>query len=526
MTALESAPGAEDARSVDRVQVLLLGRFAVSVGDRAVPDAAWRQRRARDLVKLLALAPGHRLHREQAIEALWPELAPAAGAANLHKAAHYARTALGARGAVVLQAEQVRLWPDAPVEVDAERFAAAAEAALRTGDADGCARAAALYAGELLPEDRYESWVQEPRERLRLRYLELLRRAGLWDRVVAEEPTDEPAHQALMRGHLAAGNARAALSQFHVLQATLARELGVAPSPESLELYQQIARAPLRNSPVRYVRRDGVSIAYQLVAGGPRDLLLIPGWISHLALDWEEPRWLAWCERVTSFARLIRFDKRGTGLSDRPPGVLPLEERMEDARAVLAAAGVRRAHVLGWSEGAALAVLLAVTHPELVRSLVLYGTQACYRAAPDYRWGVTREDAERDAAFIERTWGEGNLTGTFAPGADEAFAARWEAYCRAGASPATAAQLYLACASSDVRPLLGRIRVPTLVLHRRGDRANPVEAGRDLAARIPGARLVELDGEDHLLWAGDPRALCREIERFVTAGKVPGSSAS
>jgi pimeloyl-ACP methyl ester carboxylesterase len=139
---------------------------------------------------------------------------------------------------------------------------------------------------------------------------------------------------------------------------------------------------------------------------------------------------------------------------------------------------------------------------------------------------VASEEAERDAAWIERTWGEGNLTETFAPSADEAFAARWEAYCRAGASPATAAQLYLACASSDVRPLLDRLRVPTLVLHRRGDRANPVEAGRDLATRIPGARFVELDGEDHLLWAGDPQALCQEIERFVTAGKVPGRPAS
>jgi DNA-binding SARP family transcriptional activator/pimeloyl-ACP methyl ester carboxylesterase len=521
---------------VDRVQVQLLGRFAVRVGERGVPDAAWRQRRARDLVKLLALAPGHRLHREQAIDALWPELAPEAGAANLHKAAHYARTALGGRDAVVLRAEQVRLWPGAPVEVDAERFEAEAEAALRAGHAHECARAAAGYAGELLPEDRYDQWVQQPRERLRRLYLDLLRGAELWERVVAEEPTDEAACRALMRRQLAAGNARAALSQFHLLRAALARELGVAPSAESLELYQELARAPLRVSPVRYVRRGAVNTAYQVVAGGPRDLLLVPGWISHLALDWEEPRWLEWCERVTSFARLIRFDKRGTGLSDRPAGPLPLEERMEDARAVLGAAGVERAHVMGWSEGAALAVLLAVTHPERVRSLVLYGTQACYRTAPDYPWGVAREEAERDAAWIERTWGEGNLAETFAPSADEGFAARWEAYCRAGASPATAAQLYLACASSDVRPLLGRIRVPTLVLHRRGDRANPVEAGRDLAARIPGARFVELDGEDHLLWAGDLQPLCQAIERFVTAhderprslerGKVLGSAAS
>jgi DNA-binding SARP family transcriptional activator/pimeloyl-ACP methyl ester carboxylesterase len=519
-----SACRAEDSQTMDRVQVLLLGRFEVCVGEHPVPAAAWRQRRARDLVKLLALAPDHRLHRERAIDALWAELPPEAGAANLYKAAHHARAAMGSREAIVLLGGQVRLWPGTSVEVDAERFAATAEAALRTGSTDGCARAAAEYDGELLPEDRYEQWVQEPRERLRLLYLELLRGAGLWDRLVAEEPTDESAHQALMRGHLAAGNARAALSQFHVLRATLARELGVAPSPESLELYQRTARAPLRNSPVRYVRRDDVSIAYQPVAGGPRDLLLVPGWISHLALDWEEPRWLEWCERVTSFARLIRFDKRGTGLSDRPSGEQPFEERMEDARAVLDAAGVERAHVMGWSEGGALAVLLAVTYPERVRSLILYGTQACYRKGPSYRWGSTREEAERDASTIEETWGEGNLAEIFTSGADEAFGARWEAYCRAGASPATAAQLYRSCASSDVRPLLGRLRVPTLVLHRHGDLANPVEAGRDLAARIPGAQFVELDGEDHLLWLGDPQPLCQAIERFVTAYDDPPRS--
>jgi eukaryotic-like serine/threonine-protein kinase len=119
--------------------------------------------------------------------------------------------------------------------------------------------------------------------------------------------------------------------------------------------------------------------------------------------------------------------------------------------------------------------------------------------------------------MIEETWGEGNLAEIFTSGADKAFDARWEAYCRAGASPATAAQLYRACASSDVRPLLGRLRIPTLVLHRRGDLANPIEAGRDLAARIPGARFVELDGEDHLLWLGDLQPLCQAIERFVTA---------
>lgn len=149
-----------------------------------------------------------------------------------------------------------------------------------------------------------------------------------------------------------------------------------------------------------------MSIAYQVVGEGAHDLLMIPGWISHLGLDWEEPTWVRWCERMTVFARLVRFDKRGTGLSDRPPGVPTLETRMEDARAVLDAVGLERAHVMGWSEGDPLAVLLAAAHPERVQSLVLYGTQACFAPKQDYPWGFERTDPGEISAAIEEAWGD------------------------------------------------------------------------------------------------------------------------
>jgi class 3 adenylate cyclase len=272
--------------------------------------------------------------------------------------------------------------------------------------------------------------------------------------------------------------------------------------------------------PIRYVRNGDVSIAYQIVGDTPIDIVMIPGWISHLAMDWEEPTWLRWCDRMTTFARLIRFDKRGTGLSDRPPGVATLEERMEDARTVMDAAGLERAHVLGWSEGGPLGLLLAVTYPERVQSLVLYGTQACFRRTEDYPWGMEPATREERLSFIEKEWGQLAFAQRFAPHGDDRFAHQWAAYQRAGASPSTAAALAKANSEIDIRPLLPSVRVPTLVISRRGDPIGPPEAGRYMADRIPGSRFVELIG-DHVMWLGDIESLCGEIEEFIT-GLRPG----
>jgi DNA-binding SARP family transcriptional activator/pimeloyl-ACP methyl ester carboxylesterase len=504
----------EHPSSVTRVEIRLLGGFGVSVDGRRVPPQAWQHRRASDLVKLLALAPTHRLHREQVMDALWPDLLPGAGSANVRKAAHYARAALGSKDAVVLRQDHVHLWPDAELGVDAERFETEGHLALRAGDAEACAAVAAGYTGELLPDQRYEEWAGERRRDLGVLYLQLLRRAGLWEQVVAEEPTDEPAHRALIRMYADAGNRSGALEQYHRLRGALA-ELGLRPTEETQALYREIAHAPPAASPIAYVETDGVNVAYQLVEGGPADLLMIPGWISHLALDWEEPYWVRWCERMTGFARLIRFDKRGTGLSDRPPGVQALEERMEDAHAVLDAVGVERAHVLGWSEGGPLAMLLAATHPERVLSLVLYGTQACFRREADYPWGATDEKRETFSAAVAREWGELAFASHFAPGGDDQFVRRWATYQRAGASPSSAAELNRMNLSIDARSLLPEIQVPTLALSRRGDPIAPSEAGRYIAEHVEDARFVALEGEDHIMWLGDSEALCAEIEGFV-----------
>jgi DNA-binding SARP family transcriptional activator len=212
--------------TIRSLELRLLGGFDISVDGNPLPPDAFKHGRARDLVKLLALAPGHRLARERAVEELWPQLGADAGLANLHKASHHARRALGHAAAVVLSSGHVALAPDAHVETDVEHFKA-------TGDPD-------LYAGELLPDDRYASWVQEPREQLHLSYLESLRRAGRWAQLAAEEPTDEPAQRAVMRERIAAGDRAGALQAYERLRAGLA-ELGLQPGTETLALHGQIA---------------------------------------------------------------------------------------------------------------------------------------------------------------------------------------------------------------------------------------------------------------------------------------------
>jgi DNA-binding SARP family transcriptional activator len=228
-----------DGEAPGSVSIRLMGGFGVSVGGRDVADGDWPGRRAAELVQLLALAQRHRLPREEVVEALWPRLDAAAGAANLRKAAHHARHALARADAVVLQGGQVQLCPDGPIETDVERFERLADAALARGAADACAAAAQAWGGELLPGARYEPWTAGARTRLRARYLDLLRAAGDLERLAREEPTDEATHRALMRAALAAGSRPAAIRWYGRLRTALARGLGMAPSPETEALYDE-----------------------------------------------------------------------------------------------------------------------------------------------------------------------------------------------------------------------------------------------------------------------------------------------
>lgn len=278
----------------------------------------------------------------------------------------------------------------------------------------------------------------------------------------------------------------------------------------------------------RYAKSDGVSIAYQVVEPpgevAELDLVFVMGWVSHLDYFWEEPHFARFLRRLASFSRLILFDKRGTGLSDRVAiGALPtLEQRMDDVRAVMDAAGSRRAALMGVSEGAAMCALFAATYPQRTAALVMVGGYARRLWAPDYPWGDARDEQRRFQADIERSWPIDGALEERAPSVaqDPHFRAWWATYLRMSASPGAAVALSRMNAEVDIRHVLPSIRVPALILHRTGDRSLPVEGSRYVAQHIPGARCVELPGDDHLPFVGDQDAILNEIEVFLT-GAAP-----
>ncbi len=266
----------------------------------------------------------------------------------------------------------------------------------------------------------------------------------------------------------------------------------------------------------RYARSGEVNIAYQVVGAGPLDLVLVPGFVSHLDNDWEEPRPAHGLRRLASFSRLIRFDKRGTGLSDRSVGLPDLETRMDDVRAVMDAVGSERAALYGYSEGGPMCCLFAATYPSRVSALVLYASYAKRRDPDeDYPWAATWEERQAYAAEVERTWGEEADRTRMGANVDEALSDWWLRRARAAASPGAARDLILMNSQIDVRHVLPTIAVPTLVLHRTGDRDSKVEEGRYLAEHIPDAQFVELPGDDHLPWSNGDQII-DEIEEFLT----------
>jgi pimeloyl-ACP methyl ester carboxylesterase len=278
---------------------------------------------------------------------------------------------------------------------------------------------------------------------------------------------------------------------------------------------------PSTRPETRYAKSGDLNIAYQVVGEGPRDLIYVPGWISNVELNWEEPALAHLLERLASFSRLILFDKRGTGLSDPvPPDRLPtLEERMDDVRAVLDAVGSRQTAVFGFSEGGLMSVLFAATYPERTTALVLFGVFAKRSWSPDYPWAPKPDDRAREIADLERNWSERMDLDDLVPSEDDAFKARLATYFRRSASPGAAVALMRMNTQLDVRDVLPTIQAPTLVMHRTGDLDVNVEEGRWIASRIPGATFVELPGDAHTLWAGNPDEVIDEIEEFLTGAR-------
>ena len=268
----------------------------------------------------------------------------------------------------------------------------------------------------------------------------------------------------------------------------------------------------------RYAKSAGASIAYQVVGDGPIDLVFNQGFVSNVELWWEMPTAVRIVERLTSFSRLILWDKRGTGLSDPFHRVPTLDERVDDLRAVMDSVGSERAALFGISEGGPMSLLFAASHPERISALVLYGTSPKFRAGPDWDYGWALDEVEGWLEEIDQSWGDGALADLFAPSyeGNDLWRQSWGRFLRTGASPAMGRAIFQAVDELDCRHVVSAVRVPTLILHRTGDRVARIEAARYMAERIPGAKLVEFPGDEHPYTLGDSDSIIDAIEEFLT----------
>ena len=268
----------------------------------------------------------------------------------------------------------------------------------------------------------------------------------------------------------------------------------------------------------RYAKSGEVNIAYQVLGDGLRDLVLVPGWISNIEVFWEEPTTSRFLARLASFSRLILFDKRGTGLSDRVTDLPSLEVRMDDVRAVMDSVASERAALFGYSEGGAMCALFAATHPQRTSALIMNGAYGRRRWAPDYPWGLSDAQFYGFLNDVQSEWGTayGIEARIRSMAHDARFRQWWGRNQRMSASPSAAATLQRMNEEIDVREVLSAIRIPTLILHSINDQVVNIEAGRDLARRIPGAKLVELQGSDHVPFGCDSDVILEEVEEFLT----------
>ena len=269
----------------------------------------------------------------------------------------------------------------------------------------------------------------------------------------------------------------------------------------------------------RYADSDGLSIAYQVFGNGTIDLVFVPGIVSHVEMNWQDPDNVRMLRAIGAHFRVLMFDKRGQGLSDRFEGVPTLEERMDDVRDVMRAAGSTRAVLLAHSEGGPMSALFTATYPEMVERLILFGSMARFSWAPDYPHRPTIEQILQSTAA---TWGKPESSHLFVPSraGDAEFRERVARYQRQSASPSAIKRLHIANDQIDVRAILSQVRRPTLIIHRRGDRAVNVANGRYLADHLPGAEYLELPGSDHFPFTGDVDRLVEAIVQFSTASST------
>jgi DNA-binding SARP family transcriptional activator/pimeloyl-ACP methyl ester carboxylesterase len=529
---------------VEQLSLRLLGAPQVTYGGRPVA-----LRLHKELALLVYLAVTARPHTRMALATLlWPERDEPGALAALRRTLYQLRVDVGA-GLLEITPQVVRLHPGVELWLDTQQFSAAThvcaghahppdaplaecvttlEGAIRLYDDD-------FLASFALPDSPgFDEWQFFEREGMRaecLRILALLttfyERHGHEERAietarrwVEREPYHEPAHRALIRLYAQTGQYAAAKRQYETCKRLLAEYLGAQPQQETERLYQALGKPASSLTPhpqTQYTRNGTIYLAYQTVGAGAVDVLSVGGFISHVEQLWEEPDLARFYGQLGKTARVIIYDKRGVGLSDRIESQATVEQQVADARAIIRAAGSERVILLAVSDGATVAVTLAAQHPEQVAGLIIYGGQAKGVRSADYPWGLTSEQYQRWADKLVRSWGGPINLERFAPtrAQDEPLRQWWAQTQRLAASPGAVKAILDGIRNSDVRGLLGSIRVPTLVLHRRGDQSVPVESGRYLAHHIAQARYVELPGDDHWWWVGDTTPLLEEIERFI-----------
>ena len=531
------------------VKFFLLGTPYIKINGQ---DANLGMRKDLALVAYLAIE-GQAQSRDFLAALLWPEKNQSRARANLRRSLYRLKKILG-ENFLKITAEnvaidsEVGLWLDA-VEFQrtlAERLSE--ELPLESLSDEHWAHLQAacdLYGGDFmegfaLPDSAaFDEWQFFKREALKRKLAGALKQLAQFAnrqgnpqdgieharRWLALDPLHEPAHLLLMELYARTGQQSAALRQYQECCRLLEETLDISPEPQTTELFEAIrARKELRPVPlvfeppeVRYALSDQVHIAYQVLGSGPLDVLVISGFVSHLDQIWKEPGLAAMLRRLAQSCRLILFDKRGVGLSDRVGYPPTLENTVDDVRAVMQAAGSEQAVFFGFSEGGPASLLFSATYPERTLGLILYGTMAKGKSAPDYSWALSEEEYSHWLAWLQETWGKPVAHAYFAP-SHPAGDPLWEWFAsllRLGSTPGEVQRVLEVTKEIDVRPILPAIRVPTLILHRSGDRTIYVQSGRYLAEHIPQASFVELPGDDHWFWLGDAEQVLKEMGDFI-----------
>lgn len=490
-------------------------------------------RKAQGLVAYLALPTGQFHSREKLAGLLWGRSADEQARSSLRQTLSGLRRTLAEHDADVLVSRGESLALDASgVDSDVSRL----EAALAGASAAELPRAGELYRGELLEgfslhEEAFEEWLEGERRRLREVAVQAMakeldhclsceaveRGIAVAGRLLALEPLREDVHRSLMQLYVQAGRRGTALQQYEHCRSILRRELGIRPEPETERLASDIRAQPR----TEFATCGDVDIAYQVLGQGPIDLVYVPGWVSHIEYGWEYSGYAKFLKRLASFSRLIVFDKRGTGLSEREVDNPTLEERMDDIRTVLDAVGSEKAAVLGVSESGSLACLFAANNPDRTSALVLHGCFAKRLRSSDYPWGQDEAQLHEWLDAIGNDWGGRMVLTRLAPsaGVDSEFHDWFSRFLRYSTTRRAALKLTKLNAKIDIRHVLPAIHVPTLVTRRHGDRAASAGDAEYLVKHIAGSKLVELPGDDHVPFAGDVDGLVDEIKVFLTGVK-------